>query len=96
VDWVQLPAFRRAQDLAVLDGSFAITEGHLLVGILESESNTRRKLEEQLGPPYSQLLEVARSKRRDPEKVIETPGLDNLNWPAWGEDDDWDDSKDAP
>jgi hypothetical protein len=73
-EWVERPEVRRAQELAFADGTGIVSEAHLLLAVLDSDSSTGRGLAQLLGAKYERLREAADRARRQVPKVLPTPG----------------------
>jgi hypothetical protein len=74
-EWTERPDVRLAQDLALVDASAVVTEIYLLLGVLGSDSGTRRRLIELLEPEgYDRLCAIANDRRNRPPDVLKTPG----------------------
>jgi hypothetical protein len=58
-DWVERADVQQAQRLAWTDGAPVVTVPYLLLGVLDSESTTRRQLAELLGAEFERLHETA-------------------------------------
>ena len=79
-EWVERPEVARAQELAWQTAAPVVTDLHLLIGVLDSESTTRRQLAEFLGSDFGHLRENALQQSQDTEART-TPGS------VWGPDD---------
>jgi Clp amino terminal domain, pathogenicity island component len=74
-DWRERGDVRAAQVAAVRQGSPVVTEAHLLIGILETPSNTRRQLVAWLGPELAGKAKEAALRLQSAAARTGTPGV---------------------
>ena len=74
-DWRERGDVRAAQVVATRQGSPVVTEGHLLIGILETPSNTQRQLLAWLGPGPASKAKEAALRLQSAAIRFRTPGV---------------------
>lgn len=77
-DWADRADFKRAQEVAASLGALTLTDLHLLLGMLESESSTRQQLAD-LGADLDLVTQLANDLLGDTRQSL-TPG--SIPWTA--------------
>jgi hypothetical protein len=78
--WTERKDVCRAQVVAWADGASAVTDAHLLLGVLDTGSSTRRQLADQFGGDLSTLRDATAKIAAEPTGAGMTPGRK-----IWGE-----------
>lgn len=74
-NWMDREDIQQAQKIAVNDGAISVTEKHLLLGMLETNSSTVKSLRKQLGEEFDDLKVIIRNLPNDEAShYISTPG----------------------
>jgi hypothetical protein len=72
-DWTERDDVRRAQQLAWQDGASTVNDAYLLLGVLDTPSNTQRQLANLLGSDSERLRDAVLRLRKEPGRSG-TPG----------------------
>ena len=75
-DWEERPDVQLAARYAVADGRPFMSDLHVLLAILNGESETNRWLQRHLGKEHDRVREVAERRRRLPPTRVKTPTPD--------------------
>ena len=74
-DWSERDDIRLAQREAFNDRYPVVTPKHLLLGILQSDSKTKKEIRENLGNKFQELLDIVRKESPSSiNSIISTPG----------------------